>query len=86
MISFKSTSCRFAWARYLHWLQILLIYYAIKLINILYLSRLFCDQCLAGKACPTGDISSPKCLLSKDSVRKFCVEFVACGLHADCSP
>ncbi len=69
-------------------LQILLIYDAIQLINILYLSRLFCDQCLAGKACPTGDSSSPKCLLNnlKDSVPNFCVEFVACCLHADCSP
>ncbi len=67
-------------------LQILLIYDAVKLINILYLARLFCEQCLAGKACPRGDTSSPKCLLNKDSVRNFCVEFVACCLHADCSP
>jgi hypothetical protein len=67
-------------------LQILLIYDAVKLINILYLSSLFCDQCLAGKAWPTGDTSLPTCLLNKDSVRNFCVKFVACCLHADFSP
>ncbi len=35
---------------------------------------------------PTGDTSSPKSLLNKDSIRNFCFKFVACCLHADCSP
>ncbi len=74
-----------SWWEATYMLQILLLDDAMKLINILYLSRLFWNQCLAGKACPMGDTSSPKFLLNKDSVQNFCVEFVACCLHADCS-
>jgi hypothetical protein len=74
-----------SWWDTAYMLQILLIYDAMKLINILYLSCLFCDQCFAVKACPTSNTPLPKCLLNKDSVLKFCVEFVACCLHADCS-
>ncbi len=67
-----------SWWDTTYMLQILLIYNAMKLINIIYLSSLFWNQCLAGKACPTwtGDTSLPKCLLNKDSVQTFLLNFL----------
>jgi hypothetical protein len=74
-----------SWWDTTYMLQIVLIYSGMKLINTLCISPLVCYWWVAGVACPMSDTFSPKVLLNKHSVRKFCVYFVSCCLHADYS-
>ncbi len=69
------------WWDVTYMLQILLIYTGMKLINTLYLSHLFCIQCLAGKACPTGDTSLPFCFTKQGFCSKL-LRLLCCMLSA----
>ncbi len=62
-----------SWWDTTYMLHIVLIYHGMKLLNTVCLSHLFCYWWVAGKACPMSDTFSPKFLLTKDSVWKFCV-------------
>jgi hypothetical protein len=72
-------------------LQIVLIYYGMKLTDTLCLSHLICDsdQCLAGKASQLCYTFFLNILFKKIIERLFysenLVNFVACCLHADSS-